>query len=75
MFKFKYPFIVYLGSYSIFRFIIEFFRGDDRGQFLGMFSPSQVWSIVIWIIIVPFFFILKKLVFVEKKSDEQEQNN
>ena len=74
-FNFKYTFVVYLGAYSIFRFIIEFFRGDERGQFLGVFSPSQVWSIFIWIIIVPFFFILKKLVFVEKKSDEQEQNN
>jgi phosphatidylglycerol:prolipoprotein diacylglycerol transferase len=75
VFKFKYTFIVYLGSYSIFRFIIEFFRGDDRGNFLGIFSPSQVWSIFIWIIIVPFFFVLKKLVFVEKKPDEQKQDN
>ena len=75
VFKFKYTFIVYLGSYSIFRFIIEFYRGDDRGNFLGIFSPSQVWCIVIWVIIVPFFFILKKLVFVEKKQDEQEQDN
>ncbi len=74
-FNFKYTFVVYLGAYSIFRFIIEFFRGDERGQFLGIFSPSQVWSIFIWIVIVPFFFILKKLVFVEKKTDEQEQNN
>ena len=75
VFKFKYTFIVYLGSYSIFRFIIEFFRGDERGQFLGIFSPSQVWSIFIWIIIVPFFIVLKKFVFVEKKPDEQEQDN
>ena len=75
VFKFKYTFIVYLGSYSIFRFIIEFFRGDDRGNFLGIFSPSQVWSMFIWVIIVPFFFVLKKLVFVEKKPDDKEQNN
>ena len=75
VFKFKYTFIVYLGAYSVFRFIIEFFRGDDRGHFLGIFSPSQIWSIFIWIIIVPFFFVLKKLVFMEKKENVEEQNN
>lgn len=75
VFNFKYTFIVYLGAYSVFRFIIEFFRGDERGNFLGIFSPSQVWSIFIWIIIVPFFFVLKKLVFVEKKQNDEEQNN
>ena len=71
VFNFKYTFIVYLSSYSIFRFIIEFFRGDDRGSFLGQLSPSQVWSIAIWIIIVPFYFVLKKWVFSENFDNEQ----
>lgn len=75
VFKFKYTFIVYLGAYSVFRFIIEFYRGDERGEFLGKLSPSQVWCIFIWIIIVPFFFVLKKFVFVEKKPDAKEQDN
>ena len=75
VFNFKYTFIVYLGAYSVFRFIIEFFRGDPRGNFLGIFSPSQVWSIFIWIIIVPFFFVLKKLVFVEKTQNDEKQDN
>lgn len=40
-------FAVYLVAYGVFRFTIEFWRGDDRGSFLGAFlSPSQIWSIV-----------------------------
>lgn len=68
---FKYTFIVYLGAYSIWRFVIEFFRGDPRGNFLGVFSPSQVWCLLIWVIIVPLFFFLKKKVFVEKKNVQE----
>lgn len=42
-----YNFPIYLFSYGIWRFIIEFFRGDDRGSFLPFLSPSQFWSIVL----------------------------
>ena len=44
--KFTVPF--YLISYSTFRFIIEFFRGDERGQ-IGVFSPSQYISSLLFI--------------------------
>lgn len=37
---------VYLISYGIFRFLIEFLRGDDRGSFIGPLSPSQTLSAV-----------------------------
>ena len=70
VFSFKYTFIVYLSSYSVFRFIIEFFRGDERGNFLGKLSPSQVWCIAIWVILVPFYFVLKKFVFSETSKNE-----
>ncbi len=43
---FKHNMSVYLIAYGIFRFCLEFLRGDDRGQFLGtVISPSQFWSI------------------------------
>ena len=46
---------IYLITYSIFRFLIEFFRGDDvRGYFFG-FSTSQIISISIWM-----YYLLKK---------------
>ena len=36
---------LYLVSYGIFRFLIEYLRGDPRGSFLGVLSPSQFWSV------------------------------
>lgn len=41
----KYNFPIYLIAYGIFRFIIEFYRGDERGQLLNTLSPSQFISI------------------------------
>ncbi len=43
----KYQFEVYLLSYGIFRFILEFFRADDRGSLFGIFSPSQWLSLLL----------------------------
>ncbi len=44
---------IYLFSYSVFRFAIEFFRGDDRGQLFGidLFSPAQIISLVVFVLI------------------------
>ncbi|MDD3232245.1 MAG: prolipoprotein diacylglyceryl transferase [Clostridia bacterium] len=42
----KYIIPTYFLSYGIFRFFLEFFRGDNRGSFLGVFSPSQIYSII-----------------------------
>ena len=44
----KYTLPIYLISYGFFRFLIEFARGDERGQF-GPLSPSQYWSIVLFV--------------------------
>ena len=43
---------IYLISYSTFRFVLEFFRGDDRGSLFGitMFSPSQIVCIVLIVV-------------------------
>jgi len=68
-YNFKYTFIVYLGSYSIFRFVIEYFRDDPRGD-NGIFSPSQIWCIAIWVLIVPLFFFLRRL-FKEESHEEK----
>lgn len=38
--------LIYLYSYAVFRFIIEFFRGDYRGSFIPGISPSQFQSIL-----------------------------
>ena len=60
VFKFKYNLAVYLISYGVWRFIIEFFRADYRGDFIGDISPSQFWSIVMVIAGIIFFFLYRK---------------
>ncbi len=45
-------FELYLLLYSVSRFIIEFFRGDNRGYFIELLSPSQFVSVVIFSIIM-----------------------
>ncbi len=70
-YNFKYSMIAYMGGYSIFRFIIEFFRDDYRGgTFLGM-SPSQIVCLVIFILIVPTVILFKKVIFKEKLENER----
>lgn len=58
--SFKYNLVIYMFSYSIFRFIIEFYRGDERGVAFFL-SPSQVWSIILFIGAIPTMFLLKKI--------------
>ena len=41
---------LYCICYGIFRFLIEFLRGDDRGDFVMGISPSQFWAIVLFLI-------------------------
>ena len=43
----KNQFIFYLISYGITRFIIEFFRGDDRGSLFVWLSPAQTISLLL----------------------------
>lgn len=46
-FRFNYNFALYLFAYGVWRFFIEFIRGDERGEFIGAaLSPSQIWSLV-----------------------------
>ena len=53
----KNQFIIYCFSYGIFRFILEFFRGDSRGE-LFILSPSQWLSIIL--IIIGILLLIKK---------------
>lgn len=56
-FKFNYNFGVYAIAYGIWRFIIEFFRDDDRGALILGLQPSQFWSILMVLIGVGYFFL------------------
>ena len=59
-FNFKYNMSLYLVSYGIWRFVIEYFRADYRGNFIPGLSPSQFWSIIMVLLGVAIFFIYRK---------------
>lgn len=60
--KGRYNFSIYMISYGVFRFLLEFIRGDERGAFIMGLTPSQFWSIVLFIggIILLVITILKR---------------
>jgi hypothetical protein len=58
---FKHTMSLYLICYGIFRFSIEYLRGDHRGELLGFISPSQFWSILMVVIGVGLYFLLNWL--------------
>ena len=68
----SYRFVSYLFLYSIGRFILEFFRGDNRGQFWMSFSPSQFICVIILLGIIISSFIKKK--YQQYKKSEVEKD-
>jgi len=69
-FKSKDEMAIYLVSYGIWRFVIEFFRDDYRGSFVGNLTPSQFWSIVMVVGGVAFFFIYR---YFDKKIEDKQK--
>lgn len=63
----NYTAVIYLISYSIFRFIIEFFRGDERGELQGL-SPSQYICILLFISSFVLWYFYNKKLFPKKES-------
>lgn len=58
-FKFNLNLSVYLISYGVWRFIIEFFRDDNRGGFIPGLSPSQFWCIIMVLAGIGYIFLYK----------------
>ncbi len=54
---------IYLITYSIFRFAIEFLRGDDRGELLFIISPTQFLCILCIIAAVLIILFKKNIIF------------
>lgn len=67
---FKYNMTLYLISYGIWRFVIEYFRADYRGDFIPGLSPSQFWSIVMVIGGIAIFFLYR---YFDPKIIKEEQ--
>jgi phosphatidylglycerol:prolipoprotein diacylglycerol transferase len=62
---------LYCISYGVFRFILEFFRGDDRGATGFFLSPSQFLSIILLVAGILIILYQKNIVF--KKLYEKVQ--
>ena len=62
-FKFNYNFAVYSVVYGVWRFVLEFYRGDARGTLFpgATLYPSQIWSIVMVLFGVGYIFLQKFL--------------
>lgn len=75
-YKFDKNFSVYMIAYGIFRFVIEFWRNDKRGQFMGdALSPSQIWSIVLVILGVGYVFLQKYIFAKNMKHPERAEES
>ena len=61
---------IYLISYGIWRFFIEFARGDYRGSFIPGLTPSQFWSIVL--VLIGIAYLLFRLLYWNKRLKERE---
>ena len=62
---------IYLLSYGIFRFLLEFIRGDERGQLQGL-SPSQYWCILLIVSAVVLYFLYNKIIFKKEEVNKDE---
>lgn len=58
---FKHNLSLYLIAYGVFRFLIEYVRGDDRGELVGFVSPSQFWSILMMVAGVAIIFVMNRI--------------
>jgi phosphatidylglycerol:prolipoprotein diacylglycerol transferase len=58
---FKHNLSLYLISYGIFRFLIEYVRGDDRGELVGFITPSQFWSVFMVLAGVAMIFVMNHI--------------
>ena len=68
----NYTMVIYMLSYGVFRFLIEFIRGDERGQLQGL-SPSQYWCIALILGAVVLFFVYKRVIFKEEGETQIDE--
>ena len=71
---FKHNLSLYLVSYGIFRFLIEYVRADHRGEFVTGISPSQFWGIIMIVAGVALYLTLWLLEKRKKGKQTKETN-
>lgn len=58
---FKHNLSLYLISYGIFRYFLEYLRGDNHGELIALITPSQFWSLLMILLGIILIFIIKNL--------------
>lgn len=66
---------IYCIVYGVFRFILEFFRGDDRGSTGFFLSPSQMMSIILIVAGILIILYERKIVFKKLAARAEEWRN
>lgn len=67
---------IYGISYAVFRFIVEFIRGDERGALIPGLTPSQFWSLLLAIVataLTILVFVFKIIPFANAKDKDKEK--
>ena len=59
--RFMHNLSVYLIAYGVWRFFLEFLRGDHRGELVKGISPSQFWSLCMVALGIALIFVMKYL--------------
>ena len=68
--KIKRKFLTYMICYAVARFVIECFRGDDRGYLIQGISPSQM--VAIFVIVICVFYAMAER-YINKKAGNRER--
>ena len=59
----KYNIEIYCITYGVFRFVMEFFRGDERGGTGFFLTPSQLICVILWIAAVLLILFRNRVIF------------
>lgn len=74
-FRCGYNLSVYSIGYGVWRFCIEFLRGDARGSFVGTLSPSQFWSLILIVCGIAYIFLYRFVLRKKRRLLTQEQRS
>lgn len=55
------PLFLNIHMYGIFRYFLEYLRGDNRGEPIGLITPSQFWSLLMILLGIILIFVIKNL--------------
>ena len=73
-YKFKYGLQLYAICYGVFRFLIEYMRGDPRGSFIPGISPSQFWGLVLIVVGIVTWILMHKVLQKNNNKIQEKQN-